>query len=196
MIGRLHEDPLIAHWVDKGWPLVARRAAPGEDSGVPLGLPLPPGRTVRRIPLLALQDEIVAITAPPTLCSVRAVLPSSWSRTLEHLDLLRVLHAIELRVCGSAAWRSITGLDYMTDRSDLDLLVYIRSETDVREVTAGLAAIEAAASMRLDGELIRTDGAGVNWREFHSGAPQLLMKTVSGVSLIEPDLFVLGEVPC
>ena len=35
-------SPLIARWVDNGWPLVKRRVAPDDGEGVPLGLPLPP----------------------------------------------------------------------------------------------------------------------------------------------------------
>ncbi len=188
-------DPLIAHWVDNGWPLVARRAVSGEGAGVPLGLPLPPGKPKRRISVLAQSEEVVSIAPPPPLCSVRRVLPRPWWRTLEHLDLLSVLYAVELRVCGSVAWRAITGLDYLTERSDLDLLIYIQPDTDMREVTAALAAIESGACMRLDGELIRPDGAGVSWREFHARTPQVLMKSVRGVTLIEPTMFALGGIP-
>jgi len=39
--------------------------------------------------------------------------------------------------------------------------------------------------MRLDGELVRDDGAGVNWRELHSGARELLVKTTDGVALLD-----------
>ena len=48
----LASDPLVASWVDMGWPLIGRRAMPGEPRGVPLGLPLPPFAGKRRIPLL------------------------------------------------------------------------------------------------------------------------------------------------
>ena len=51
--------------------------------------------------------------------------------------------------------------------------------------TADLAAIEAAAPMRLDGELVRDDGAAVNWREFHAGAREILVKTIDGVALLD-----------
>src|SRR5258705_13058218 len=34
-------EPLVIEWVDRGWPLVARRTLPGEADGLPLGLPLP-----------------------------------------------------------------------------------------------------------------------------------------------------------
>jgi phosphoribosyl-dephospho-CoA transferase len=44
-------EPLVVRWVDRGWPLIARRALPGEAAGLPLGLPLPPFAGKRRISL-------------------------------------------------------------------------------------------------------------------------------------------------
>jgi phosphoribosyl-dephospho-CoA transferase len=63
----LATDPLVATWIDKGWPLVARRAMPGELHGVPLGLPLPPFAGKRRIALLVRPDDVVSTSRPPTL---------------------------------------------------------------------------------------------------------------------------------
>jgi phosphoribosyl-dephospho-CoA transferase len=88
----------------------------------------------------------------------------------------------------------LTGLNYVTDRSDLDLLLHVRRDTDIHRLTAELAGLEAAAPMRLDGELVRDDGAAVNWREFHAGARDVLVKTVGGVGLLDRSLFLSGEV--
>ena len=45
---------------------------------------------------------------------------------------------------------------------------------------------EAAASirppMRIDGEVVRADGAGVNWRELWSGTREVLVKSAAGVA--------------
>jgi phosphoribosyl-dephospho-CoA transferase len=96
-------------------------------------------------------------------------------------------------VFGSLAWRTLTGLDYLTGRSDLDLLLDVRRETDLDRLAADVAAIEADAPMRLDGELMRDDGAAVNWREFHSGAGEVLVKSINGVGLLDRDLFISGR---
>jgi phosphoribosyl-dephospho-CoA transferase len=85
-----------------------------------------------------------------------------------------------------------TGLNYLTDTSDLNLLLPIRCCGDLLRLTAGLAAIEAKAPMRLDGELMRDDGAAVNWREFHTGARELLVKTTDGVALLANDFVSNG----
>ena len=88
---------------------------------------------------------------------------------------------------------SLTGLDYLTDRSDLDLLLDVRRETDLDRFAADVAAIEADAPMRLDGELMRDDGAAVNWREFHAGAREVLVKSIDGVVLLDRSLFISGR---
>jgi phosphoribosyl-dephospho-CoA transferase len=98
-------------------------------------------------------------------------------------------------VFGSLAWRALTGLDYLTGRSDLDLLLHVHRDTDLLRLAADLALIEALAPMRLDGEFVRGDGAAVNWREFHAGAREILVKTVGGVALLDTTQFLSGTMP-
>ena len=93
---------------------------------------------------------------------------------------------------GSLAWQALTGLEYLHSRSDLDLLLLVDQAVDIRGLSARLAAIEAEAPMRLDGEVIRNDGAAVNWREFLAGAQEVLVKTISGVALIKTEVFLAG----
>jgi phosphoribosyl-dephospho-CoA transferase len=119
--------------------------------------------------------------------------PPAWRPTLERLDELASIHSVDARVFGSLAWRVLTGLDYLTDRSDLDLLLHIDRDTDVAGLVTGIAEIEDVAPMRLDGELVRDDGAAVNWRELHARADQVLVKTIDGVALRDARLFLAGE---
>ena len=191
----LAADPLVALWVDKGRPLIGRRAAPGEGPGVALGLPLPPFAGKGRLSFVIPAEDIVSVAPPPALSSARRVAPRAWRPTLEALGELASQRSVEMRVFGSLAWRALTGLDYLTDHSDLDILLYVRPDTDVRRLTADMAVIEAAAPMRLDGELIRDDGAAVNWREFHADAREILVKTMRGVALLDARHFLGEAVP-
>jgi phosphoribosyl-dephospho-CoA transferase len=56
-----------------------------------------------------------------------------------------------------------------------------------------VAASETDAPMRLDGELMREDGAAVNWREFHAGAGEVLVKDIEGIRLLDRELFISGR---
>jgi phosphoribosyl-dephospho-CoA transferase len=160
--------------------------------GAPLGLPLPPASGKRRIAVLMRRDDIVATGPPPRLSSATGSAPASWRPSLERIVDLAAAHGVVARVFGSLAWATLTRLDYLTATSDLDLLLPLPRAAELGRLTAGLAAIEAAAPMRLDGELVRGDGAAVNWRELHAGAPQVLVKRASGVALLGAAAF-LGE---
>jgi phosphoribosyl-dephospho-CoA transferase len=187
--GELAVDPLVARWSDRGWPAIRRRAMPGEASGVALGLPLPPSAGKKRLCFLLQSDDIISVARPPSLNDARASAPRAWWPALDRLGELAFRHSVEVRVFGSLAWRALTGLDYVTARSDLDLLLDVGRDTDLDRLVSDIAAIETGAPMRLDGELMREDGAAVNWREFHAGAGEILVKDIEGVRLLDRDLF-------
>lgn len=190
--GDLGDNPLLARWSDEEWPTVRRRPAPSEPEGVAVGLPLPPSAGKRRLSFVLQPDDIISTARPHLLNSARGSAPLAWWPTLDRLGELALRHSVEARVFGSLAWQILTGLDYLTDRSDLDLLLDVRRETDLDCIAADLAAIEADAPMRLDGELMRDDGTAVNWREFHTGAREVLVKRIDGVGLLDRSLFISG----
>ncbi len=191
----LTAELLLARWVDNGWPLVGRRPMAGEASGVPVGLPLPPFAGKRRLTFLLRPADIVATARPPVLDDVMPMAPATWRHALGEVEALASRHALEARVFGSLAWQAITGLNYLTDHSDLDLLLELRRDTDLHALAEDLAGIEISAPMRLDGELIRRDGAAINWRELRVGAGEIPVKTAGGIALLDPSHFLRGEIP-
>jgi phosphoribosyl-dephospho-CoA transferase len=186
----LAEDPLVAGWVDRGWPLIARRFAPDEDHGVPLGLPLPPAAGKRRIGLIIDPAGIRSITRPPLLSAAFRVAPDAWLPTLRTLDHMATRFGVEARVFGSLAWCLLTGLNYLSANSDVDFILSLPRPGEIARLTAELAAIDRAAPMRLDGDIVRDDGAGVHWRELHSGARDVLAKTVGRPALLNSAEFI------
>lgn len=191
--GDLAADPLVARWSDRGWPTIRRRALPGEASGVALGLPLPPSAGKKRLCFFLRSDHIISVARPPLLNDVRASAPRAWWPALDRLGELALHHSVQARVFGSLAWRALTGLDYMTGRSDLDLLLDVGCDADLDRLVSDMAAIETDAPMRLDGELMREDGNAVNWREFYAGSREVLVKGIEGICLLDRDLFISGR---
>ncbi|MBR0782193.1 malonate decarboxylase holo-[acyl-carrier-protein] synthase [Bradyrhizobium iriomotense] len=190
--GDLATDALVARWPKMRWPTIRRRALPGEANGLALGLPLPPSAGKKRISLLVDIDHVTSVARPPLLRQARAYAPRNWWSTLDRLDGLARRHAVDARVFGSLAWQSLTGLDYVTTGSDLDVLFEFRTGTDIDRFVADVAAIETDAPMRLDGELMGAGGAAVNWREFHGGATELLVKSIDSVGLLGRHQFISG----
>ena len=188
----LQGEPVLRDWAARGWPLIARRALPGEAAGVPLGLPLPPVLGKRRIAVTMPVDAIESVFSLPSLRDAMASAPLSWQATLHCLVNVAQDFQVEARAFGSLAWQALTGLAYLGAHSDLDLLWTLPSRTRLTDLLATLAVIEARAPMRLDGEFVRADGAGVNWRELYSGAGEALVKTC-GAARLEPVAAFLGE---
>ena len=182
--------PGVAGWVDRGWPLAVRRPDPGEMQGLALGLPLPPTAGKRRLAIVMQAGDIAARAAPLKLADARAAAPPNWRPTLARLADLALRNHVDARVFGGLAWQALTGTAYLSKSSDLDLLVPLRPGCDPGPLVAELASIARSAPMRLDGELVRVDGAAVSWQELHTGAAEVLVKTLAGVKLMTVRSFI------
>jgi phosphoribosyl-dephospho-CoA transferase len=190
-------QPLVVDWADRGWPLVVRRFTDNASDGIALGLPLPPSLGKRRLSFTVDACDVVENSLPPLLDDAIAFAPLAWRTTLARIVAMTSTFGVEPRVFGSLAWQTLTGLDYLSATSDLDLLLPVPDADDVASFTARLAAIEADAPMRLDGELVRGDGAAANWRELHAGASEVLVKSLRRVALVETREFLDGApLPC
>ncbi|WP_412022115.1 malonate decarboxylase holo-[acyl-carrier-protein] synthase [Burkholderia cepacia] len=190
----LAADPLVRAWAAHGWPLIVRRASPDEaDAGrVPLGLPLPPSAGKRRIALNVTADALATVGPLPALGDVLAAAPDAWHAPLRELDALGARRGVQGRVFGSLAWQVLTGEPYLGPLSDLDIVFPLPDAASLAPLLDGLAEIDARAPMRIDGELLRDDGAGVNWRELHARLPEVAVKTAIAVELMPADAFTGG----
>ncbi|MGU7842223.1 malonate decarboxylase holo-[acyl-carrier-protein] synthase [Burkholderia sp. AW33-5] len=190
----LAADPLVQAWAARGWPLIVRRASPDEADArrVPLGVPLPPSAGKRRIALNVAADAVESVGPLPTLADVLVAAPDAWHATLRELDALGTRCGVQGRVFGSLAWQALTGECYLSPSSDLDIVFPLPAAASLAALLDGLAALDARAPMRIDGELLRDDGAGVNWRELHARLPEVAVKTAVAVELMSADAFTGG----
>ena len=157
----LAAEPLVAGWARAGHPLVVRRPACGDAAGaIPLGLPLPPAHGKRRIAVTLGRDDVAGVRPPPLLAEAAHAAPAGWRDSVG--ALLRL--DSQTRVYGSLAWQHLTGLPYLSETSDLDLLWQLPSRANVGALLVGIATVARDAPMRIDGEVIGAAG-GVQWRE-------------------------------
>ncbi len=187
----LASEPIVAGWAHAGRPLVVRRPACSDTAGlVPVGLPLPPSHGKRRIAVSLATTDIVASAPPPLLADAASAAPAAWHATIE--KLLELLP--ETRTYGSLAWQHLTGLPYLSDSSDLDLLWPLSSADQVGTLLSDLARIAKQAPMRLDGEITGPAG-GVQWRELTGAdADEVLVKGERGVTTTTRAAFLAGLV--
>ena len=174
-------EPDLMAWAALGRPAIFRRRTCSDAADiVPLGLPLPPAMGRKRLALACPPAAVIRTTPPPLLRDALPAAPAHWRPAIGAL----LESAPSCRCFGSLAWQYLTGLSYLTDTSDLDLLVECRSDADAMQITALLNDIAECAPMRIDAELITPSGTAVQWREWLSGNPEILIKSHIGSALI------------
>lgn len=137
---------------------------------------------------------MVEIAPPPRLTDTLSHLPPAFRAPLTELAAAARAAGIEFRVFGSVAWEALTGLAYLTARSDVDLLWWPVDASQIAEGIALMVAWEHETGMRADGEIVMRNGAAVAWREWDrvartiDGARRVLVKTLFG-----PRLCALSE---
>lgn len=175
-------DPILLNWAASGWPAIVRRPD-CSDSGstVPLGIPLPPAMGKRRIALRCRANAIERTAGLPSLRDAASSAPNSWQ-----IDIATVLMLAPDAACyGSLAWAHLTGLAYLSDTSDMDLALDCVDAGEADRLAEGLATIATTAIVGIDAELIAPSGAAVQWREWHSGACEVVVKSMAGAALID-----------
>jgi phosphoribosyl-dephospho-CoA transferase len=181
--------PGSAHWLSlwaaRGWPLMVRRYRCGEPRGrIPVAIALPPrgagGRTPG--PLLSVHaDDVRAYLPALSPGAALPVAPAAWHEVLRALARLGARHDSSPTLFGSLLWAAMTGLPYLTARSDLDLLWPIRTARQASSLAHDIALLEAAGNVRIDGEFVLPDGAALAWREWPGAGGDVLVKTLYGV---------------
>lgn len=176
----------VVDWAQAGRPFIGRAAQPGDGAGrLPLGLALPPQPRKRRLSFSVAPAAVRLVSAPPALGDALAHLPARLREPAAQLESRAFALGLPVHVFGSAFWQQASGLVYLTEHSDLDLLACPPSAAVARAWLEALAEVQAGSAARLDGELQLPDGASVAWRELAAAPAQLLLKSDHGPALRE-----------
>jgi phosphoribosyl-dephospho-CoA transferase len=191
---------LVAWWARNGWPVMVRRPALGDaPNAIPAGLPLPPEYGKLRLAFGLPENPAPAGLAPVLLQDARQVAPDAWQSTISLLLRLGEQAGSPPRVFGALLWQHLTGLHYLHSQSDLDLLWAPPDRATAVALLPALRHLEETAPMRLDGEVLLADGAGVNWRELLGAIEQcggdVLVKTMQGVETRRTSSLFDGSLP-
>jgi len=182
------DEPLVSSWVDRGWPVIARRPVCGDlrNGHVPLGLALPASHGRRHLMLNLPVEDLLRVDPPPLLRDAALVAPDGWGIVLAGAVAIDP----DVRCYGSLAWQCLTGLLYVAEDSDLDLLWHPASAAAADALSAQIERLDDRARMRIDGEFLTPSGLAVRWREWLSSSDELVVKTNEWVSLMgRQDIF-------
>lgn len=181
----LADAPLVADWPGRGWPVIVRRRMAGDSADdVPAALSLPPSHGKRRIALSFPPEAALTVLQPILLRDAASTAPAAWQKVIAALVAFGEDAGLTPCVFGALLWEHATGLSYLTAGSDLDMLWHVPDETAAGSLTRTLLRLDALGPVRLDGELVLPDGAGVNWRELAQAegpGATVLAKAMHGV---------------
>jgi phosphoribosyl-dephospho-CoA transferase len=174
----------LREWRLRDWPVIVRRDdRESSPDSVAVGVPLPPSCGKLRVALHVPQVAVAGRLSPVLLAECRRAAPRRWGTVLDQLEALGDATAIAPGVCGSLLWQHLTGLAYLHDASDIDVLWRVTSAAQARAIAGALPDIEHRTGIRIDGEVLSAHGWGVNWREFGTQAQEMLVKTRSSAQL-------------
>lgn len=194
------ERACVALWAERRLPLVVtRQPTPGGDA-VALGLPAPARFRRKRLAVQVAREEILYFDAFPRMAAIArqfdAGFAAPWASLARSLDGL----ACGARVYGSRGWQALTGMLYVHETSDIDLMLPVGGvdAADTADEACALLHGFDASRPRVDGELVFPDGSAVAWREWQrwraGGARELMVKRLRDVQLVT-DVDWLAPVP-
>lgn len=154
----------LTQWQRHNWPAVVRRLdADAGDDEVCLGLPVPPDAAGRKV-RIALRVQAAHVVRSSGAMELRAALPFSGAWHARLSVLCDDAESLRLRVFGSLAMQALTGLQYVSPASDVDVLFHPSS---AQELEDGVALLERHTKhVPLDGEIVFPGGAAVSWKEW------------------------------
>lgn len=182
------DDPADRHavldWAAAGRPFIGRGALPGDArAGLPLGLALPPEPRKRRLSFSVSVQSVARVAPPPTLHEALGSLPARLWRAAARV--VARAGGTPVHVYGSAFWQQASGLAYLREDSDLDLLARPPSAAAALAWVQLLAEVQLETGVRLDGEIELPGGEAVAWRELAAETATLLVKSDGGPCLRE-----------
>jgi phosphoribosyl-dephospho-CoA transferase len=178
---KTHDDSLINDWITEGRPLIIRRPCLTPDGrNVCLGLSLPgnvpaissKSRIAFELPRSCVREYI----QPPFWHDCIAQTPKLFVESAHPIMLAAEVAGISLRTFGSHAWSHLTGLSYLTEKSDIDLLACISERSQWETFKREMEQLKMSSKPRIDLEIVLDGDASFSWREFHETRHRLLFK--------------------
>ncbi|MEJ0015921.1 MAG: malonate decarboxylase holo-[acyl-carrier-protein] synthase [Acetobacteraceae bacterium] len=179
---------LVAGWAQRGWPVIARRRAAGDNGNdLAVGLPLPPSCDKLRLAFSVPCDCVAETVDAVSLNEAAASVPPGWCAQVASVIALGERLALQPVLFGALLWQRLTGLPYLQPGSDIDLVWPTPSAGILEDLLEGLEWLDTAGPARLDGEVTLAAGGGVNWRELRrqlrSPDGAVLVKSMDGADI-------------
>jgi phosphoribosyl-dephospho-CoA transferase len=184
---------VVQSWIELGRPLIVTRHTPDcRAARCRLAFCGPRDASPRRICIEVACDAIDDV-APLRLRDALDAAPDAWRSALQKID--RAFGELSLTPCvfGSLAWQAATGLSYLHDASDVDLIVELTaddwqcaftSDGGLSSVFSVVTAAMDQAEFRCDCELRLQRDAAFSLAELRGSSRQVMAKRNDGSELV------------
>lgn len=177
------EHGRIINWLARYPMAVVRRPRITSDQKrICCGVVLPLEEGKRRFAFEVALSAVAELQPPPRLAACLEHAAPGWR---EPLQILAEMPGPLALAFGSLAWQYLTGLRYITDESDADILFRPASITEWRELEKELISWRGKySSVPVDIEITFPNGFSTAWKEYLAGTEKLLFKTGNNVVLM------------
>lgn len=165
-------------------PGVVRRSSPC-DIGIGVGISFPMRSDGNRLRYAASVSpaEINSVTSPYEVIDLPFVAKFKPLLALEAIKQMESYSFVRFGVYGATSLQLLTGLNYLHDGSDLDLVIDGGSPDSLMEINNELYRLSMLVGVNIDAEVIVDGDYGVKLKELVGGQKCVLAKTLHSVEL-------------
>lgn len=171
-------------------PAIVRRHSPCDLTEIGVGISFPHHEDGQRLRFAAavLPAEIVTLISPYALVdgNFEAVVPPL--RALRKIKAFALVRPGNLGIYGASALQVVTGMRYVHDRSDLDLIIRGESIGSLRSIDSVLSVLEKEMAIKVDVEVVLGWRGEVKLKELCGKQKTVLVKSVLSVDLVNKEI--------
>jgi phosphoribosyl-dephospho-CoA transferase len=182
----------LADWFARGHPAVVCRHESGDAAGVPLSVTLPASRWLATIRFTVGRAAVVRRAPPLPLAEAMLSAPPEWRAPLSDLERAAAGVGVPLSVTGALSWQHVTGEQYVSPRSPVELLFRPRTRQDLNRILAVLRVREDGDGPHLAGEVLLGWDAAVAWRDLAHGRRRVLVRSLGGEAVADVERLLAG----
>ncbi|MEX1119323.1 MAG: malonate decarboxylase holo-[acyl-carrier-protein] synthase [Terrimicrobiaceae bacterium] len=192
----LHSPPLattslslVETWFEAGNPFMVCRTRENEDLSLGFCLPRPPGdmRSPGRYAAHGKPKDIQTLSRPPAVHEIAEAkvvgLPKDALQKSPWTDWPQAPEGCTIRIIGSRMWETLTGVCYTTPSSDIDLVCDLADARSIDPAATFLSELQAMSPFNIDAEISVPGRGEIHWKEWHSQAEAVLVKSREFVAL-------------
>ena len=173
----------ILDWIYNQYPFIISKQGSIDNKKLNVGFMLPLEEGKKKINLTVKSDAVSEYLNPIKLFEILPKINQKWNLPLRELLNSFLTLDLHLYVFGSSMWQYFLEKEYMTYKSDIDLLW---KPTSVKQLNTGLIILKECMekyNLNIDGEIEFPCQSACSWKELLTDDKKIIVKRLYKVSL-------------